>query len=274
MRIIPTIYLVLVSCVLGQAQKGYEVGLWLGGAHYFGDLNTTYRLDRPGLAAGLIGRYNFNNRLSFKMTAGYGRLEARDADSDNPFQKARNLSFRSHVIDGTFQIEFNFLPYVHGSDDQFFTPYLSGGLGVYHYNPKTLYQGNWEPLQPLGTEGQPIGGEYTLVQPSLVYAFGLKVDVNYHWSINVEVSGRALFSDYLDDVSTVYPNLIELEAQRGPLSAALADRSGEVVAEPIGEAGRQRGNSRNNDSFGFLTVGIVYYVGTLQCPPMSRPERQ
>lgn len=272
MRLILLVCFVL-SCLHGQGQRGYEVGLWLGGGHYFGDLNTTYRIDRPGLAAGLVGRYNFNNRLSFKMTAGYGRLEAWDADSENPFQLARNLSFRSDVIDGSFQIEFNFLPYVHGSDDQFFTPYLSAGFGVFKFNPKTLYQDEWVALQPLGTEGQPVGGEYTLVQPSLVYAFGLKVDINSEWSINAEISGRAVFTDYLDDVSTVYPNIIELGALRGQDAAALSDRSLELGIEPVGEEGRQRGNSRNNDSYAFLTVGIVYYIGTLQCPPMSRPDR-
>ncbi|MDX1408722.1 MAG: hypothetical protein R3330_11330, partial [Saprospiraceae bacterium] len=65
MRIITAISLVLCCCAGAFGQRGYEVGIWLGGAHYFGDLNTTYRLDRPGLAAGVIGRYNFNSRLSF-----------------------------------------------------------------------------------------------------------------------------------------------------------------------------------------------------------------
>jgi hypothetical protein len=272
MRLFTVAVILLIAAVHTTAQRGYEVGGWLGVSHYFGDLNTTYRLDRPGIAGGLIGRYNFNNRLSTKLSLNYGRLSAYDSDSDNPFQRARNLSFRSPVIDGTLQFEFNFFPYEHGSDDYYFTPYIFGGVSAYYSNPQAEYEGQWYELQSLGTEGQPIGGEYVRVQPALAYGIGIKADLNSTWSINVEMSSRALFSDYLDDVSTVYPNPIELFNLRGGIAAALSDRSIEVVDDPIGGEGRQRGNSRNNDVFAFLQVGLVYYIGTLRCPTLSKPQ--
>ena len=81
-----------------------------------------------------------------------------------------------------------------------------------------------------------------------------------------------MFSDYLDDVSTVYPNVVELQALRGDMAAMLADRSGEVVGEPIGEQGRQRGTSSTNDAYAFFSVGLVYYIGSLPCPSISRPR--
>ena len=270
MRILILLIAGLIYCGSLGAQKGYEIGGWVGGSHYFGDLNNTFRLNKPGFAAGIIGRYNFNPRLSFRLSANYGRVGADDAESGNTFQQARNLSFRSNVIDGTFQFEFNFLPYIHGSDDSYFTPYLAAGLCIYSFDPQAQLNGEWIRLQPLGTEGQPIGGEYTRVQPALAYTFGAKVDLSYAWSINVEISGRALYSDYLDDVSTIYPNLVELNALRGPDASALSDRSLEVGIEPVGGEGRQRGNSKDNDSYAFLSVGLVYYIGTLQCPPISR----
>ena len=261
----------LLSLQPVSGQKGWEVGGWIGAGHYFGDLNTTYRLNRPGIAAGAIGRYNFHERISARLSINFGQLSAYDSDSKNAFELARNLSFKTNVVDGFLAFEFNFLPYFHGSRDDFFTPYLLGGLGVHHFNPKAELDGRWVKLQPLGTEGQAIGGEYNLAQPMLVYGFGLKYDINYYWSINVELNGRALFTDYVDDVSSVYPNVVELQALRGDDAARLADRSLEVRPEAIGEPGRQRGNSRNNDSYAFLSIGLVYYIGTLECPPISRP---
>ena len=254
-----------------DAQRGFEVGGWLGVGHYFGDLNTTFNLNRPGIAGGFIGRYNFHERISLRLSLNYGQVSAYDSDSDNDFELARNLSFKSSIIDGFVGAEFNFLPYIHGSRDEFFTPYLLAGFGIHHFNPKAEIDGEWVRLQPLGTEGQPIGGEYNLAQPMLVYGFGFKMDLNYAWSLNFELSGRALFTDYMDDVSTVYPNLVELQALRGDLAARLSDRSLEVRPEAISEPGRQRGNSSNNDSYAFFSVGIVYYIGSLMCPPLSRP---
>ena len=47
-----------------QPQKGFEAGPWLGAAHYFGDLNTTYQIDKPGAEGSLALRYNVNQRIA------------------------------------------------------------------------------------------------------------------------------------------------------------------------------------------------------------------
>ena len=154
MKALTAIAVLVCVSLSGFSQKGFEVGGWLGVGHYFGDLNSTYSLKRPGAAGGLIGRYNFNNRISVRLSANYGRVSAYDSDSDNSFQQSRNLSFRSDILEGLGQLEFNFLPYVHGSEDQFFTPYLFGGFGFSYFNPKAELNGEWVALQPLGTEGQ------------------------------------------------------------------------------------------------------------------------
>ncbi len=260
-----------VTC-LALAQRGPEIGGVVGLSNYFGDLNTNYSLKHLGPAAGIIYRYNFNNRLCVKFAGTVGRLEGRDSDSENSYQRSRNLSFRSIIVDASLQMEFNFFPYVHGSEQDFYTPYIFLGVGACYSNPKAELDGTLIALQPLGTEGQPIGGEYSLAQPALAYGIGFKTDLNPVWSLNIELSGRALFADYLDDVSTVYPNLLQLQNIRGSQAALLSDRSGEVVAEPIGQPGRQRGNSKTNDAFAFVTVGLVYYLGELQCPSISRPH--
>ena len=116
--------LTILSITTGWGQQGFEVGGWLGGAFYFGDLNTQFDVTHPGMAGGAIGRYNFNNRLCFKLSANYGFLHADDADSDNAFERRRNINFRTHLGDLSGQFEFNFFPYIHGSRDYFYTPYL------------------------------------------------------------------------------------------------------------------------------------------------------
>ncbi len=262
-----------------QAQQGAELGVFTGIAHYFGDLNTDFRITEPKAAFGIVGRYNFNERVAFKVAGAVSQVSADDINSNNTFERRRNLNFQSSILDLSAQIEFNFLPYFHGSNDEFFSPYLFAGFAVSQFNPQTTYCVN-DPnipvgecsgatelvdLRPLGTEGQFPGEEYYTTTGSLAFGAGLKIDINYEWSINVELSGRRLFSDYLDDVSTVYPEENDLENLRGDLSIALSDRS-LPLPEKIGEPGRQRGNRENKDSYAFLTVGIVYYFGDLKCP--------
>lgn len=224
------------------------------------------------IAAGAAARYNFNERIAFKLSANYGNIAADDANSTNPFERSRNLSFQSILMDGAAQLEFNFLPYVHGDKEQFFTPYLFGGLGIFYFNPKTEYEGQLVELRPLGTEGQFKGEEYFSTAGSIVYGGGLKIDLSYEWSLNFMLSARKLMTDFVDDVSGTYPDVDDLENLRGQLAVELSNRSIPIdgVPETLGNTGQQRGDSSNNDTYVFLGVGVMYYFGDLRCPPYSR----
>ncbi len=250
-----------------QAQRGWEVGGFAGIAYYFGDLNTRYDMTHPGPSAGVIARYNFNKRLCVRAGFNYLNVGADDANSKNSFEQRRNLSFNSHIFEGIAQFEFNFLPYEHGSRDEFFTPYIFGGFSVFKFNPRAKLNDEWVELQPLGTEGQFQGDEYFTVKPGLVYGLGMKWDITADWSLNFEVSSRYLFTDYLDDVSTVYPDMDDLEALHGPLAVIMSDRSiPDAEGIQIGQEGRQRGNSANNDFYAYIGLGVVYYFGSVRCP--------
>jgi len=259
-----------------HGQMGWEVGGWGGIAYYFGDINSDFDLTHPGPSLGVGARYNFNERICLKFSANSSFVYAKDEYSTNSFQQNRNLSFQSLIFDGSAQLEFNFLNYVHGSKDEFFTPYLLGGFTVFNFNPKAEYQGELYELRPLGTEGQFQGDENYSTQLGIIAGGGLKFDLNYRWSMNVEVSARQLFTDYLDDVSGVYADKDDIAAIRGnmgDIAAALSDRSQELNLDaPIGEPGRQRGNSANNDRYATLTVGLLYYFGDIRCPsfPLSK----
>ena len=254
-------------------QKGWEVGAGGGVSYYFGDLNPTFDLGYPGPAASILGRYNINDRLALRFGLSFGVIDGDDARSDNSFQLARNLSFQSNIWDAAAQFEFNFFRFVHGDRDYFFTPYVSAGIGVFHFNPKAKFEGEWYELRPLGTEGQRRSEEYLSVQPAIVYGGGVKFSINYRWSINIEINARLLFTDYLDDVSTTYPNPEELRRARGNIAVALSDRSLEHLNEfNLGEPGRQRGDASRNDRYAFGIISLNYYFGQLPCPKISRPE--
>ena len=263
---------ILLTCV-SWSQKGWEGGGWLGGIHYFGDLNTNYNLTDPGIAGGIIARYNFNERVSLRFGANYGTVQAYDSDSKNAYERARNLHFKSSVLDGTAQFEFNFLPYFHGNRDYFFTPYIFAGLSFAYYNPKAEYRDEWVELRGLGTEGQFKGEEYYSISGGLAYGLGVKLDLSFQWSINLELSARTLFTDYLDDVSTIYPDRSDLLRQRGEVAVALSNRSiviPELSDATVGQPGQQRGNSNTNDHYVMLGIGLVYYFGDLRCPTYGK----
>jgi Domain of unknown function (DUF6089) len=253
-----------------KAQRGWEAGGGVGVTHYFGDLNTSFDISHPGVSVGAIARYNFNDRICAKMAASYGNISADDKLSTNKFEKTRNLNFKSAIIDGSAQLEFNFLPYNYFDRTQHFSPYLFLGFNVYNFNPKSQFEGKTYNLRTLGTEGQFKGEEYYTTQMGLVYGGGFKIAFNEQWSMNIEISARRLFTDYLDDVSKTYPNMNDLRKARGTAAVALSDPSvPDAEGRKIGQVGRQRGESRINDMYTFTTFSILYYFGDLKCPRVS-----
>jgi len=263
--------LLVLTSVFGQ--RGWEAGAWSGVSYYLGDLNTNYDLSKSGFGTGLAGRYNFNPRVAFRFGLNYSRISADDQFSDNIYERARNLSFRSDVYDMGGRVEFNFMTFRHGSRDEFFSPYFFTGLGLFRFNPKAYYNEEWVELQPLGTEGQDIDAEYQLTSVNFQYGGGIKISLNYLWSLNLEFAGHSAFTDYLDDVSGTYPDKTYIRRLRGQRAVNLSDRS---VAIPgfsdfnVGEAGRQRGDVTNKDSYYHIGIGLMYYFGQLKCPDISR----
>ncbi len=256
-----------------KSQKGVELGGWIGAAHYFGDLNNLYRLNEPGLAGGLTGRYNFDTRLSMRMQLNYLRIRGNDSKSSNGFDLRRNLSFYSNVIEVAPAIEFNFFTLKHGSKDQYITPYMYGGFSIFHFSPKAELNGEIYSLREMGTEGQLPGQEYNEIGSAWLIGGGVKFDIDNNWSINVDLGYRLSRTDYLDDVSGFYPDYNELLINRGDIAVQLSDRSIENIDQTkIGRSGTQRGDSKEKDAFVTLGINLVYYFGKLRCPPLSYPK--
>ena len=54
-------------------QEG-EFGIGFGAAHYFGDLNTRAKLNRPKPAAGIFFRKNFSNYVALRISGNFAQL--------------------------------------------------------------------------------------------------------------------------------------------------------------------------------------------------------
>lgn len=256
-----------------SAQRGAEIGAWAGASHYFGDINNLYRLNEPGLAGGLIGRYNFDSRLSAQVLFNYARIRGNDSKSRNLFDQRRNLSFFSDILEICPSISLNFFSIVHGRSDMNITPHMTTGISVFYHDPKTKFQNKIYQLRELGTEGQPQNQEYNAISAAWLIGAGAKIDLTYRWSLNFDLNLRLAFTDYLDDVSKTYPNFGNLQTERGLVAVELSDPSiPSATGEKIGRSGFQRGDSKDRDMFATMGVGLLYFFGRLDCPRISHPE--
>ncbi len=67
--VIVLVLLPMISLAQYETVQEGEFGVSLGAAHYFGDLNTRARINRPKMAAGIFFRKNFGNYISLRFGA-------------------------------------------------------------------------------------------------------------------------------------------------------------------------------------------------------------
>ena len=254
-------------------QEG-EFGIGVGAGHYFGDLNTRARLNRPKIAAGIFFRKNFGNYIAARIVANYAQLGYSDIyNTQNEFMQTRNLSFNTNVWELSLRGDFNFFRFLPGDPEFNFTPYVSLGIGVFSYDPYAYLQGQKYFLRPLGTEGQgsslyPDRKPYSSMAICFPIGVGIKYAFNERFNIGLEITHRFTTTDYLDDVSktyvdpAVFPPLPDGSPSPGLL---LSDRSYEL-GTPIGIKGRQRGVETNKDQFITAMIYFSFNLQSYKCP--------
>jgi hypothetical protein len=254
-------------------QEG-EFGIGIGGAHYFGDLNTRSRLNRIKPAGTIFFRKTFGNYISARISATFAQLGYSDVyNTQNEYMHRRNLSFNTNIWELALQGDFNFFRFMPGDPLYNFTPYVTLGAGVFSYDPYAYLQGEKIFLRPLGTEGQgsslyPDRKPYGTIAICFPVGAGIKYSINERMNIAFEILHRITTTDYLDDVSKTYvdPAVFPPNPDGSPSQAMLlSDRSYET-GEPIGIPGRQRGNSKQKDQYVTAMIHLTFNLQSYRCP--------
>lgn len=267
MKLFVSIIFCVYSIGFVRAQKAFkhnawsrsEFGLLMGGSYYLGDLNKSH-LANTNLAGQAFYRYNIHSRLAFRANITIGKINAADETSSNAYYVNRNLSFQTNIYEFGTGVEFTYLPFEIGSKRYRGTAYLLAELAVARINPTTEWNGEQVELQPLGTEGQGTSmsdrSKYTRTQLAIPLGIGCRFTLTENIGLNLEYGLRFLFTDYIDDVGSYrYVDPVALQAENGPMAAALSNRS--LDQNQFG----QRGNPSIRDWYAFFGAGISFRLG-------------
>ncbi len=257
--------LMLFCNVQAQTRKRtfrqHEVGIYLGGSYYIGDLNSNRQFFLTQPAFGAFYRFTPNYRYAFRAGYNYGGVAGDDSQSEDSDQRQRNLNFKTDINEFYIISEFNFLEYRISNDKYKFSAFLFAGISVFTFKPLgNLGAGQWESLQPLQTEGQSI--PYGLVQVAIPFGIGFKVNVSKRIGLGLEWGPRKTFTDYLDDVSGTYPDP-KINPPNGLKGLQYSNRT-RGGADVINS---QRGNPSTQDWYIFcgLTINIKLNPRPVPC---------
>lgn len=252
----------------------WEFGTNIGAMGYMGELNRHNPLKFTNPAASINVRYAFTPFSGLKLSLTQGSVQGSDATSNQTFEKARNLSFKSNITELALNYEYYFLPFTPGSGKEKFTPYVFVGISGFLFDPTAEYNGTTYNLRELGTEGQGTSmnkdKKYSNMNAAIPFGIGAKYNFIDNFNIGVELGYRNTFTDYLDDISKNYVDNAVLANTNGQISAILSDRSGEINnGVNLGEAYTQRGDASRRDFYMFAGLTITYTLTPIKCPKIT-----
>lgn len=282
-----SLFIILIPALaFSQRWKAYryEITYGLGASNFLGELGganqigTNYFRDleftQTRFAATVGVRYKLNEYLASKTNISYGKVAGNDNLTKEFYRNYRNLNFKSNIYEFATNIEASFMKEqvghryrlrgIRGQRGFEMYTYAFMGIGVFYFNPRALYNGQWYELQPLGTEGQgliPTRKTYSRFQMCIPIGFGFKYTIDRRWGLGLEYGLRKTFTDYIDDVSSTYYDNDAIKANHGPVAAALADRSNQSLPF-VTASGQQRGDPRDHDSYMFAIISVNYKLRT------------
>lgn len=250
------VFLGLISAFSTNAQ--FSIQLSPGVINYGGDLqNKVYSFQDAGFSMGGSLMYSIN-KVTIRGSVTFGKVKG--DDSSNTGYTSRNLSFASKINEFALALQYDFLRL---DENRKFTPYVFAGIGLFNFDPYAYYNGDKIYLNALGTEGQglsiyPDRKVYKLTQAAISLGIGFKYKLSDNIFVGLEFSSRLLFTDYLDDVSSFYPDEATLLSERGQLSVDLSYRGDETNPGNTFPSGGTRGNPKQNDNYYTSTLSFIY----------------
>lgn len=255
--------------LLSHSVKGQYLAVEFlpGVLNYQGDLRQEVFTLKDGRAALGIGvMAELTKRIGIRYLFMYGSVHADDKYNAQPQYYYRNLDFWSRIQEQSIQLQVQFF----NGERAKINPFLVGGVAYFKFNPYTFDKGGVRHnLQPLSTEGQGVipgaPAPYRLRERSIPMGGGIRFTVTDKLSISWEISFRYTQTDYLDDVSTKYPDPFLLSALKGPKAAELSFRALELPGTnplfPNGfDPGIVRGNPNKGDWYYFSGLKFRYNI--------------
>ncbi|WP_306353807.1 DUF6089 family protein [Flavobacterium sp. '19STA2R22 D10 B1'] len=163
----------------------HEVGVFLGGSNYIGEVGPTSYISPDHLALGVLYKWNKSPRHSYRISYTQSKISSNDLNSDSPARKQRGYAFENNIKELSLGLEFNFFDFNLHEPGFIMTPYVYTGLSYFSYN--TLYVLNGKTRED--------DHDKSLAIPMTV---GIKARIADQFVLGFEVSARYTFTDNLD----------------------------------------------------------------------------
>lgn len=167
-----------------QAQT-HEIGVFIGGSNYIGDVGSTTYIAPNEPAIGVLYKWNKSPRHAYRFSYTQSKITSNDLDSNEPSRSLRGYSFENNIKEVSLALEFNFFDFNLNGLEKKITPYVYSGINYTMYDGLFIINGVTHKDTNQNTLAIPI-------------ALGIKSKLSRSLIIGVEVGARYTFADDID----------------------------------------------------------------------------
>jgi hypothetical protein len=202
-----------------------ELGVFIGGSNFIGDVGSSKYISPNQLAIGGIYKWNRSPRHSYRISLIFTDLKGEDSKSDDPRRLQRGYSFSNQMIEVSTGMEFTFFDFNLHSGEKVATPYLYSGITVTNIEDSYFF---------FGSQISQNSSSWVLGIPMVL---GFKASFMDSFILGLEVGARYTFSDNIDGS---FPKDQTLQPNRF-------------------------GNQNNKDWYTFTGITLTYTFGENPC---------
>lgn len=174
----------LFSLISVHAQI-HELGAFLGGSNYIGDIGSTTYIAPSNAAIGILYKWNKSPRHTYRISYTQSQISSKDSDSDSSARQQRNYQFKNNIKELSLGLEFNFFDFNLHKSGFVGTPYIHSGISYFTYDELYILNG----------ETNKDGRESSLAIPMTL---GFKTKLNENFVLGLEIGARYTLTDNLD----------------------------------------------------------------------------
>ena len=269
MRKLPFIIMFFLSDYYAFSQQTADIGVHVGAATYWGDIESLDNTRSVTPVVGVLGRWNFNKRLAVRGQLFTGNLKGEGTFSNsnlaqsgvrvNPEEYALDLThfyyFRRSFQSVEALFEFNFRNYKLGSTSkEMFTPFVSVGLGAFYSRSSRVGTFILQPFETFPGSGlyQPyLNANQDKTNNSDALSLTIPVGAGFKFNITKRLGGiielivRKTFTDNIDNLDD--PKRFQFDA---------------ATISPLFEYPEKVSNFQlnNNDYYATLVISVCYQL--------------
>ena len=176
----------------------HEVGVFLGGSNFIGDVGKTDYISPNQVAFGFLYKWNKSPRHSYRVSYMQSSIAGNDLDSEVPGRYLRGYKFKNGIKELSIGMEFDFFDFNLHDGRRKVTPYVYSGLTYFIFDQLYVLGGETKEDYQDGAAAIPI-------------TVGIKTNIIDHWVLVFEVGARYTFTDNLDGSNPDNNNLQPLK---------------------------------------------------------------